>query len=69
MNGNSLRLDLSLEDANLILDALGQLPFVRVYRLIAQIQEQARNQLVAGESSGRPGGDATRPAAREGERE
>jgi hypothetical protein len=38
-------LDLSLEQANLVLEALGQLPFARVYELIATVQEQANRQL------------------------
>ncbi len=41
----TIDLELTLEDANLILEGLGQLPFVRVYSLIANIQEQARVQL------------------------
>ena len=40
-----INLKLSVEDANLILEGLGQLPFVKVYSLIARIQEQARLQL------------------------
>jgi hypothetical protein len=38
-------LDLSLDQANLVLEALGQLPFARVYELIATVQEQAHKQL------------------------
>ena len=41
----TIQLELNLEEANLILEGLGQLPFVRVYALIANIQEQARKQL------------------------
>ena len=41
----TLQLGLALDDANLVLEALGQLPFARVYALIANIQEQAREQL------------------------
>ena len=41
----TIQLELGLEEANLILEGLGQLPFVRVYALIANIQEQARKQL------------------------
>ncbi len=41
----NIELELTLEDANLILEGLGQLPFARVYTLIANIQEQARKQL------------------------
>jgi hypothetical protein len=41
----TINLQLSLEEANLVLEALGSLPFSRVYALIAKIQEQARQQL------------------------
>jgi hypothetical protein len=42
---STLKLELDIEETNLILEALGQLPFVRVYKLIARIQEQAREQM------------------------
>ncbi len=42
---SEIRLDLSIDDANLILEALGQLPFARVYALVGTIQEQASQQL------------------------
>lgn len=48
-----LQLDLAVEDANLILEALGQLPFVRVFALIGKIQDQARRQL-EGQPADRP---------------
>ncbi|HLT34889.1 MAG TPA: hypothetical protein VK034_01355 [Enhygromyxa sp.] len=41
----TIKLELDIEDVNLILEALGQQPFARVYKLIAQIQEQASAQL------------------------
>ncbi len=40
-----IQLDLTIEETNIILEALGQLPFARVYALIGQIQETARMQL------------------------
>ncbi len=40
-----IHLQLTTEEANLILEALGNLPFVKVYTLIGKIQEQARQQL------------------------
>ncbi|MBK8260449.1 MAG: hypothetical protein IPK80_03825 [Nannocystis sp.] len=46
---NKIDLQLSIDDTNLILEALGQLPFARVFQLIARIQEQARAQLSAAE--------------------
>lgn len=44
---NTIKLELEVEEANLILEALGQLPFVKVYKLIGRIQEQARTQTQA----------------------
>lgn len=41
----NINLELSIEEANLILEALGNLPFSKVYVLIAKIQEQASQQL------------------------
>lgn len=41
----TIKLELEVEDTNLILEALGQLPFVRVYQVINRIQEQARAQI------------------------
>ena len=42
-----ITLDLSLAEVNLILDALGERPFVQVFSLIQSIQTQASNQLNA----------------------
>lgn len=44
---NKIKLELDIDETNLILEALGQLPFARVYLLIGRIQEQARLQLQA----------------------
>ncbi|MGE3512331.1 MAG: hypothetical protein AB7N65_25990 [Vicinamibacterales bacterium] len=38
-------LTLSLDEVNLILEGLGNLPFARVYTLIGRMQEQASAQL------------------------
>jgi hypothetical protein len=43
----TIKLELEVEDTNLILEALGALPFVRVYQVISRIQEQARAQIQA----------------------
>ena len=45
MNDQTIRLDVTVEETNLILEALGALPFSQVYRLIAQLQQQATDQL------------------------
>jgi hypothetical protein len=49
---SNIKLELEIEETNLILEALGQLPFARVYTLIGRIQEQARAQLDAGRANG-----------------
>jgi hypothetical protein len=41
---DKLDLELRVEEGNLILEALGQLPFVKGYALISKIQEQAQRQ-------------------------
>lgn len=45
---NKLQIDLTVEEANLVLEALGDLPYKRVANLIASIQEQAQQQLQSG---------------------
>lgn len=46
-----LTLTLSIDDINLMLEALGGLPFARVYALIGRMQEQAAVQLRASEAA------------------
>lgn len=46
-----ITLTLGLEETNLVLEALGQLPFARVYQLIAAVQEQAHRQLAEQQSA------------------
>jgi hypothetical protein len=41
----NIQLELTIDETNLILEALGALPFVRVYALIGRIQEHARKQI------------------------
>lgn len=40
-----ITLDLTLEETNLILEALGALPYVRVYQLVESIGAQAHQQV------------------------
>lgn len=40
-----ITLKISVEEANIMLEALGNLPFVKVYSLIGKIQEQAGQQI------------------------
>ena len=41
----TLRVEMTVDQINLVLEALGDKPFIRVHRLIAQIQAQAKAQL------------------------
>jgi hypothetical protein len=41
-----INLDLSVDDTNLILEGLGNLPFVKVHELIAKLHQQASAQVV-----------------------
>jgi hypothetical protein len=61
-----IKLSLTIEEANLVLEGLGGLPFARVYALVAKLQEQAARSLEpAAESaaSGAPIGAHAQPAA------
>lgn len=40
-----IQLSVTVDEANLVLEGLGQLPFVKVYELIADLQRQAKGQL------------------------
>lgn len=44
-NDKNIQLDLSFEEINIILKALGNLPFNEVYDLIGKIHDQANNQV------------------------
>lgn len=50
MPPQDITLKMTTEDINLLLEALGNLPFVKVYNLIGKIQAQASAQL-GGETS------------------
>ena len=50
----NIQLKLTITEVNQILEALGQRPYHDVYRLIANIQQQANAQL--SESTGPPSG-------------
>ena len=51
---NGIRLDLTLEQANLILEALAELPFKQVFELIGHLDRQAQEGLAA--AAGAPAG-------------
>jgi len=44
-NDKTIKLELTINETNLILEALGQQPFKLVYELIHNIQRQAQDQL------------------------
>ena len=43
-----IQLRLSIDDLNLILEAVGNRPFARVYSLVSKLQAQAAEQFLAG---------------------
>ena len=40
-----IKLDLTIEEANLVLAALGRLPYDQVFKIVENIQRQAQEQL------------------------
>lgn len=40
-----INLNITVDEANLILEGLGQMPFARVYALVGKLQDQAAQQL------------------------
>lgn len=44
MNNKTIQLNLSFEEINIILKALGNLPFNEVYDIIGKIHDQANTQ-------------------------
>jgi hypothetical protein len=62
----TIHLDLNVDEANLVLEALGQLPFVRVYALIGRIQELARKQIAANGAAGSIGANGASPRSEVG---
>lgn len=42
---SEITLKITVDEANLVLEGLGQLPFARVYSLVAKLQDQAARQL------------------------
>ncbi|MEB3157174.1 MAG: hypothetical protein VKO26_07045 [Cyanobacteriota bacterium] len=60
MTPDTIALTLSIEEVNLILESLGELPFRRVFQLIGRIQAAARDQMPLVAGMDRP---AAEPAA------
>ena len=46
----TLQLDLTVDEINQILEALGQQPYIKVSQIIGKIQQQASHQLQAAEN-------------------
>lgn len=46
-----IKLSLVIEEVNLILEGLGNLPFAKVYALVGKIQEQAARQIEAADAA------------------
>ena len=44
-DNKTIQLELTIDETNLILEALGSEPFVKVHQLISKIQQQASKQL------------------------
>jgi hypothetical protein len=42
---SAIQLNLTLEETNTVLEALGQMPYARVYLLVQKIQQQATEHL------------------------
>jgi hypothetical protein len=53
-----ITLTVSVDEANLILEGLGNMPFAKVYALVGRIQQQASRQLEsATPAADQPGGE------------
>ena len=61
-----INLSVTIDEANLILEGLGNLPFAKVYALIAKMQDQAERQCNGDDADVRePGAEAGPPEAKE----
>ncbi|GAA4727150.1 hypothetical protein [Phytohabitans rumicis] len=49
-----IQLALTVEETNVVLEALGQLPYARVHLLIGKVQRQATDQLRSTDDSAEP---------------
>jgi hypothetical protein len=45
--GDSMKLDLTIAEVNVIMQALGNMPYAQVFELIHKIREQAQPQVAA----------------------
>ena len=62
-----IQLRLSIDDLNLVLEGVGNLPFAKVYALVARIQAQAAEQIQSAQAAqAAAAGGALPPAAAQG---
>lgn len=45
-----MRFDLEINEVNIIMNALGQMPYAQVFEIVAKLQSQAQNQAEGEES-------------------
>jgi hypothetical protein len=55
-DGDDLCFMVTVDEANLVMEALGELPFTRVCELIAKLQAQGRSQLASNGAGAPPDG-------------
>lgn len=58
MSASTITLELSIDEVNLILAALGDQPFKDVYALVGKLQSQASGQLGQGAAAAAPTDDS-----------
>jgi hypothetical protein len=63
----TITLTVTIDEANLMLDGLGRMPFAKVYALIGKIQQQAKPQVSNGASTSAPAIAQTAPVDDEAE--
>ncbi len=51
-NMKNIELNLTIDETNVLMEALGQMPYLRVHLLIRKIQQQATQQLESQEGRG-----------------
>lgn len=59
-----LNLNVTIDEANLILEGLGSLPFAKVFALVGKIQEQASQQLNGQEAEAAKSAETPSPSLR-----
>ncbi len=50
----TIQLELSIDETNLVLEALGQQPYIKIHHLISKIQQQASTQIEAEQPKKQP---------------